>query len=157
MWQWIGCNSSAIQGVAAVGIVVLTALTLYVLVGYAADTKRIAKASVHQVENAQKPFLAVRQQENVPNQVGGWIVENQGFGPALNITCRYRHNAEDIVRQMYCLAPNTPRSLHNDFANAVGTPEGFSIRYESLSKQSYETFISWEAGAMKTEFRKVQV
>jgi len=38
----------------------------------------------------------------------------------------------------------------------VGTPEGFTIRYESLSKQLYETFISWEAGIMKTEFRKVQ-
>jgi hypothetical protein len=154
MWQWITCNSSAIQAAGAGIIVLVSALTLIVLCIYAADTKRIAKASVQQVENAQTPFLAVRQEENVPNQVGGWILENQGFGPALNIVCRYCENQQEVRVYMYSLGPRTPRSLQNHFANARGTPEGFTIEYASLSGKNYETFITWVGQEMKTEFRK---
>src|ERR1700686_3643336 len=130
MWNWIACNSSTIQ-------VVLTLLTLLVLLRYVWDTRRIAKASVQQIENAQAPFLAVRQQEHLEGQVGGWVLENQGFGPALNIVCSYRQNQQDVRVQMYSLGPRTPRSLGNHFANARCTPEGFKIEYESVSGKKY--------------------
>jgi hypothetical protein len=155
MWQWITSNSSVIQAIATAGIVILTLLTLIVLLGYARDTKRIAQASVDQLDNAQMPFLAVRQEENVAGQVAGWVLDNQGSGPAINISYKYNHNGREVVREMHCLGPRTPRSIQNDFANATGSPQGFSIRYESLAKKPYETFISWEAGQMKTDFRKL--
>jgi hypothetical protein len=49
-----------IQAVAAVAIVILTGLTLYVLYGYAADTKKIAKASVEQNILTHRPKLIIR-------------------------------------------------------------------------------------------------
>jgi hypothetical protein len=70
----------SIQAGAAIAIVILTAWTLKVLRDYAADTKKIASASVKQIENSQMPFLAAVQVLNV-----GWVIRNQGFGPAINI------------------------------------------------------------------------
>lgn len=154
MWCWITSNSSAIQAVATVFIAGLTALTLIVLKQYADDTKTIASVSVSQFENSQLPFLAVRQEENVPHQVGGWVLENQGSGPAINISYRYHHNGQEIVRQLPSLGPRTPRSVQNDFANAVASQVGFNIRYESLSGSEYCTLIEWENGVMRTRFEK---
>jgi hypothetical protein len=51
-----------------------------VLRRYAADTKKIAQASVAQTENNQMPFVAL-----VEKYEAGWSVENRGFGCALNI------------------------------------------------------------------------
>ncbi|HTR24766.1 MAG TPA: hypothetical protein VMI10_12345 [Terriglobales bacterium] len=110
---------------------------------------------MQQIDNAQMPFLAVRQQEQLVGQIGGWVLENQGFGPALNILCSYRQNQQDVRFQMYSLGPQTPRSLGNHFANAQGTPEGFKIEYGSVSGKKYETLIIWEAGEMKTQFKKL--
>ena len=75
-----------IQTLAAVSIVILTLLTLIVLRRYAADTKTIADASASQTENCQMPFLAVAMTEGTPAGPGGWIIQNQGFGPAINIS-----------------------------------------------------------------------
>ncbi len=152
--HWIICNSSAIQAVAAVFIVGLTGLTLIVLKQYADDTKTIARVSVSQLESLHLPFLAVRQEENVPHQIGGWVLENQGSGPAINISYRYHHNGQEIVRQLQSLGPRTPRSVQNDFANAVGSQAGFNIRYESLSGSEYCTLIEWENGVMRIRFQK---
>jgi hypothetical protein len=74
-----------IQALDAICLVILTLLTLIILRGYAADTKTIADTSVSQTENSQMPFLAVAMREGDGNAQGGWTVENQGFGPALNI------------------------------------------------------------------------
>jgi hypothetical protein len=67
-----------IQALAAAAIAALTYRTLSVLKKYAEDTQKIAEASVSQIENTQMPFLAVVRRE-------AWTVENQGFGPAINI------------------------------------------------------------------------
>ena len=75
-----------LQALAAVGIVILTLLTLHVLREYASDTKRIAQASVKQTENSQLPFLAVFFQPNTAVDQEGWTVANQGSGPAINIS-----------------------------------------------------------------------
>ena len=144
---------SWVQAFAAIGIVCLTLLTLIVLKGYADDTKTIANASVSQLEHSQMPFLAVRQEPNVPNQVGGWVLENQGYGPAINVSYHYQHHGE-IIRQVPPLAPGTKHGIHNDFAEAIGNPLGFEIQYESLSGLQYHTTVTWnEAGAMRTRFQ----
>jgi hypothetical protein len=147
---------SWIQALAAVGIVGLTLATLMVLKDYAGDTKTIASASASQIENSQMPFLAVRQkeQENVPNQAGGWVLENQGSGPAININYRFHHQGAEIVRHQPPISPGAQRSVHNDFTNATGDPAGFEIRYESLSGLEYRTYITWEAGVMQIRFQR---
>jgi len=66
--------------------VVLTGVTLIVLCVYVYDTRRIAQASVAQAENSQKPFLVLLPKPaEFERHGGGWALENQGFGPAMNI------------------------------------------------------------------------
>jgi hypothetical protein len=75
--------AAVVAASAAVGVTRLTYLTLVVLKEYAADTKKIAEASVSQREDSQMPFLVTAQ-----NQIGAaeWGIFNQGFGPAINIS-----------------------------------------------------------------------
>jgi hypothetical protein len=81
----LGTLPNWIQALAAISIVGLTLITLIVLKHYAADTKTIARASVSQLENSQMPFLAVIMRPNTVHSTGGWGIENQGFGPAINV------------------------------------------------------------------------
>ena len=83
-----------IEAVAALGMLVLTYLTLVVLKDYADDTKTIAKSSASQFENTQMPFLVV-----APKPQNGWVIENQGFGPAINATLADSHLALNELRQ----------------------------------------------------------
>lgn len=147
MWQWITCNSSAIQAVAAVGIVTLTAVTLYVLFGYAADTKRIARASIAQLENAQMPFVNVVQNDLPPHS--GWQLRNQGFGPALNLKCSFVDG-----KHISSLATGEIFMVQNEFPSIVAGRVEADIRYESLSGLEYHTFIKWEGAEMKTQFQR---
>jgi hypothetical protein len=126
-----------IEALAALGLVGLTYLTLVVLRDYAADTKTIAKASASQLENAQKPFLVV-----VPTLQGGWVIENQGFGPAINATWAYTQ-AGKVIRQIPALAVGATHNVQNEFPQLVGNPLGVSIDYESLSGLKYQTLITW--------------
>jgi len=122
-----------IEALAALGIVALTYLTLVVLKDYAADTKTIAKASASQLENAQMPFLVV-----VPQS--GWVIENQGFGPAINATLAYTQTGR-VIRPIPALAPRATHNVQNEFPQLAGKP--LSIDYESLSGARYQTLITW--------------
>lgn len=124
-----------IEALAAVGIVALTYLTLVVLKDYAADTKTIAKASASQLENAQMPFLVV-----VPTLQGGWVIENQGFGPAINATLAYTQTGR-VIRPIPALAPRATHNVQSEFPQLHGKP--LSIDYESLSGARYQTLITW--------------
>jgi hypothetical protein len=112
-----------IEALAALGIVALTYLTLVVLKDYAADTKTIAKASASQLENAQMPFLVV-----VPQN--GWVIENQGFGPAINATLAFTQTGR-VIQPLPALAPGATHNVQNEFPQLHGQP--LSIDYESLS------------------------
>jgi hypothetical protein len=128
---------SWIEAVAALSLVALTYLTLVVLKDYAADTKTIAKASASQLENVQMPFLVV-----VPKLQGGWVIENQGFGPAINATWAYTQ-AGKVIRPIPALAVGATHNVQNEFPQLVGNPLGVSIDYESLSGLKYQTLITW--------------
>jgi len=120
---------------AAVGIVFLTFRTLIVLQGYAANTKKIAEASVNQTENSQLPFLAVAMK---PTDPGGRAIENQGFGPALNISFT-------VGKTTYFKAPlakGDKHHVHNQVNRAVG--EAFEIKYESLSGLKIPHSVTWK-------------
>jgi hypothetical protein len=148
------CDISAvtnwIQAVAAVALVLLTLLTLLVLIRYAADTKRIAEASVSQTENSLMPCLVV-----INRRGEGWAIENQGNGPALNIRFTgYDFGNEPVMKTIPPLGVNAFRMAHNDIAEVFARwPRDFKVEYESLSGKKYATAINME-GVMQAQFIK---
>jgi hypothetical protein len=141
-----------IQTLSAMCIVVLTGWTLKVLRGYAADTKRIADDSASQAERAQIPFVAVSFKEP-----GGYFMQNQGFGPALNIEWTFSGNGGRVHRNMPSLGVRSERFAHNDISTTlVQQHEPFAIDYQSLSLQRYRTVVTIVDGVtMHSEFRKL--
>jgi hypothetical protein len=149
-----------IQAAAGVAIVYFTGRSLVVLKDYAADTKKIAKVGVHQadlslqqIENSQKPFVALV--KKVPDahtqSAGGWFLENQGFGAAVNL--RYTHGFDTSVWDY-----NTPVFGVGQFYHLMRfnidtvRQHEFKIEYESLSGKKYRTSIIWVDGEMKMTF-----
>src|ERR1700691_4938370 len=123
-----------IQAAAAVCLVILTAWTLKVLREYAADTKRIANDSASQAERSQKPFLAIVRTDR------GYSIQNQGYGPAVNIVYRgFGNNAVPFTASVPSLAPGGLHPVHNEFGITFQQHREFSIEYESLSGQRYRT------------------
>jgi hypothetical protein len=140
-----------IEALAALGIVVLTYLTLVVLKDYAAETKKIAKASVSQLENAQMPFLVIVQKPRTADFLGGWVIENQGPGSAINATWSYTQGGR-IVRPIPALGPRAIHSVQNEYPQIVGNQAGIEIDYESLSGLKYQTLITWNEDALVIRF-----
>jgi hypothetical protein len=152
------CN--CLQAITSVLLVFLTGATLYVLWGYAKDTKRIAEDSAAQVERAQMPFLAVVQRLTpaVSSHPDNWFIENQGFGTAINIT-RSRHFNDGRDSEIMSIpSPLYPRGqdhhLDGETAGSMGM-KGFFINYESLSGRKYRTEIVYRNGLLRTVFHKL--
>lgn len=145
-----------LQSVTSLLLVLLTGATLAVLYGYAKDTKRIANDSSTQVERSQMPFLIVVMREGDQNVRSGWILENQGFGPALNVTFSDYREGERHMRPIPPLGVGAKRnSLHNQIDNALAQTQGFEAEYESLSGKRYRTtVIRGDGGALETKFHK---
>jgi hypothetical protein len=136
-----------IQALAAGVIAALTYRTLTVLKKYAKDTQGIAEASVSQLKNTQMPFLALVQRES-------WTLENQGFGPAINIVFDFTQAGRE-PRHITALAPKGLHNIHYFFADALAHPAGVLIQYESLSGLKYSSFLTWnELGEIHTVFEK---
>jgi len=134
---------SWIQAGADVALMVLTGATLWVLKGYAADTKKIAKAS--HPEHSQMPFLTVAWRHSQPTIPAGWELQNQGFGPALNVRFSVHSNEGEEWRSIADMAKGQCRSepefheeirkhLQNGIRNRT-----FTIKYTSLSGLPYVT------------------
>ena len=140
-----------IQALAAICIVGLTLLTLIVLKRYADDTKTIARASVSQLENSQIPFLAVIMRPNTSNSTGGWGIENQGFGPAINVSyCSGQKNA--VLTRLGSMPRGDIRAVHADIEDAFRVTQQILIEYESLSGRKYRTTVASINGEMNTHF-----
>ena len=122
-----------IEALAAVVIVVLTLLTLLVLRDYAADTKTIAKVSLSQAENMQRPFVVLLSKPPELNRHGGgWALENQGFGPAINI----RHSdpgGEEVFRENVRALGRGDFLIMEGFNIDVMPNHVFTAEYDSLS------------------------
>ena len=140
--NWIGALS-------AVALVVLTLLTLLVLKEYATDTKTIAKASASQTEDAQKPFLVLRTKYRPNGEL--WIVENQGFGPAINIRHSEVGGSGGFTENVNPLAKGDCVFLDTFDINVMRN-HVFTVEYESLSGTKYRTVVAWEDGVMRTTF-----
>jgi hypothetical protein len=125
-------------------LLILSFLTLLVLIKYAYDTSQIAKASISQTENSQMPFLAVAMRETMQDRQGGWAIENQGFGPAINIRYSlYDANGAKQWRLTASLAKGAEyRAAHNEISEALRQGREFEIEYESLSGRRYRTVVT---------------
>jgi len=141
-----------IEALSAFALVVLTLLTLLVLRDYAADTKTIAKASASQTEDAQKPFLVLLTKYRITGEV--WTVENQGFGPAINIRHSEAGGSGEFTENVNPLAKGEYVFLDTFDINVMRN-YGFTVEYESLSGTKYRTVVVWEDGVMRTTFLHV--
>ena len=94
-----------VEAVCAILSVLVSTTTLFYLVRYASDTKRLANdtktladIAVRQIDETSVPYLTVRwipEGSIVPGQVhhrssGAWYVLNVGRGPALNLSSMAR-------------------------------------------------------------------
>jgi hypothetical protein len=143
-----------IQAFAAISIVGLTLVTLIVLKDYATDTKRIARASVSQLENAQMPFLALIMRESLPDNPGGWGIQNQGFGPAMNVSFG-SGRSDAAVRHLGSMPTGETQPVHYDIEDAFGLTQQVVIEYESLSGMKYRTIVAKSDDVMNTKFDKL--
>jgi hypothetical protein len=148
---------SWIQAIAAAVIVVLTGWTLKVLREYAADTKKIADASVKQLQSSQMPFLAITMRTTAPGAPAGWVIQNQGFGPAVNIRFTgYTGGNEPVLKSTPPIGVGEDRPLHNDIAQVLARWP-FEVKYESLAGLPYKTTAHMTDIGLQTQFQKTSV
>jgi hypothetical protein len=144
-----------IQALAAVGLVILTLLTLRVLRGYAEDTAKIASTGIAQIEKMDMPFVALLQKPAEQRHQGGWAIENRGSGTAINIRHSEPHGNDGWVQSF-----NRPLSVGDFSFLAINIDvmrnRVFVIEYESLSGKKYRTTVDWPEGAMRTRFAAVE-
>ena len=148
------CWTNWIQAVAAICLVGISGWTLYVLIGYARDTKTIAGNSVKQNENSQMPFIALVEDKE-PGHSSKWLITNQGFGPALNISYS-RCVGSDKPPFLQPLPPLAPSELYRvENADAeLAASVGFEVNYESLSGKKYRTLVKRLNGAWQHSFER---
>ena len=160
---------SRIQALGAVAIVFFTGWTLRVLREYARDTKKIAETGIRQTEHSQEqieqsqmPFLTVAWREREGTTPGGWEIQNQGFGPAMNIRffpC-FTETGE-VWRYITNMAKGAARTdFHNHMDKCLKSREQnrtFTIEYSSLSGMSYRTAVDrLPNGELQTQFHKAE-
>ena len=141
--------SASLQAGAAIALVILTGWTLVVLRRYAADTATIAKVSASQTENSQMPFLAVARMQH------GWVIKNQGFGPAINVLYSggdYGDRARMMSTESLGASDEIP--LQNVIANAFARWNQFDLEYQSLSGRTYKTTITMNDNQLGVQFQK---
>ena len=146
----LGTVSEWIQALAALGIVFLTARTLIVLRGYAADTHHLANHSALQIENAQMPFLAITRNQGGQ---GEWVIANQGFGPAVNVTYHgfTKDEKPEQPNPVHTIAPREVVGFANHF---IRSNRDFVVDYESLAGKKYRSIVT-TAGQPRTDFQRL--
>ena len=152
-------SPEGIEAVTGIALVILTFLTLMVLRGYANDTKIIAiestkqtSHSVTQTENSQRPFLTLILHEGRAGIVGGWKIENQGAGPALNIRYTIPEGAAQVWRTLTSLPVGGLQAYNVDIDAALH--QGLTIEYDSLSGVRYRTVVTGTMNAPLTTFNR---
>jgi hypothetical protein len=97
------------------------------------------------------PFLAVVMRENTIHSSGGWGIENQGFGPAMNSF----FSAPPVGRSIHTVAQGTIIPVHYDVDDAFRAKQPVVLEYESLSGLKYRTTVTLPDGVMQTHFEKL--
>jgi hypothetical protein len=146
--NWIEAGSAVLAAMATVCIAVLTYRTLNVLRVYANDTRRIADDSSQQIERGQMPFVAV-----ATDPTAGLLLENQGFGPAINIQysgCDL--NKEEFKRAVPSLAVKGIFQAHREIFNTFLNNRALEITYTSLRGKKYRSIVKRTGMTMETIF-----
>lgn len=85
---------------------------------------------------------------------GGWAIENQGFGPAINIRHSDAGGGDQFRENVRALARGDFFFLEV-FNIDVMRNHVFTAEYESLSGTKYRTVVAWPDGVMRTTFLHV--
>jgi hypothetical protein len=166
--------SPAIQAIASILGFILGCATLYYLIGYAKDTKRLADVSVRQLDDACIPYITVRfipRNAKVPGtdvtSEGAFYVRNLGRGPALNLASEARKRdgsavdsidasqfgwiegelGADLMDSYFLLGPGAQRILKSNHV--------LELTYESLTGCRYVSRISEGSGGTKVQFDRL--
>jgi hypothetical protein len=83
---------------------------------------------------------------------GGWALENQGFGPAMNIRNSDIGGGGQFRENVRALA-KTDFIILEGFNIDVMRNHVFTAEYESLGGRRYRTVVQWRDGIMRTTFR----
>jgi hypothetical protein len=175
---------SWIQAISAVILVLATIATLIVLLGYAADTKRIAensikqasaslaqasastdqanasneqaKISAQQLEDAQTPFIGLVLAPS-PTSQSAWAIRNQGAGVAINIMhSRWGgHGKAPIMSWAPSLGVGELHFIGREDGNLCETLDGFTVEFESLAGKRYRTNFIRQNTELKTRFERL--
>jgi len=142
--QWATNNSAGIQAIAALIASFVGLAGFGVLCKYALDTRTIARATDFQGKDNVLPFLAlnlvaVRQGQHL--SCDEWRLENQGFGPAINV--KYRMFDVPLPKQKLSIMQGTESAVCDTttqegirFSNNMRTNRDFIVEYESIAGES---------------------
>lgn len=155
------CNSAGIQAVASSVAAVFAISGFIVLAIYAYDTRTIANATAVQVKDKVMPFLALAL---VPSDLGGgmqWKVQNQGFGPAINVKHWLLENPmpsqrPSIMQGADALICASEGDDGLRFAKSLKAGNGFRIEYESIAGEHFRsTFKIVDAQRVDVKFENL--
>lgn len=158
--QWLNANSGAVQAIAGVVIVLLTASLVGATVWYVRLTHKIARASIEQSEAQQKPCLILRatrrdDMDAILDPPMAAVVEdgtlrlmNIGNGPAIHVEFDFRRIQQNRLVSSRGMIPNLDRGAQWDTPLATGllTAENprLIVTYGSLSGTQYRTRITFD-------------
>jgi hypothetical protein len=124
---------------------------------YVRATNQLVRSALNQTENTQRPFLALTLKEP---EVGdhhlprGWGLENQGYGPAMNIRHSEPAGNDGWVENVNPIKGGDFALVRN-FDPGVMQHHAFTVEYESLSGTKYQTIVQWREGIKQTLFVKI--
>jgi hypothetical protein len=141
-----------VQTIAQVILAFITGWTLRVLIGYAADTKAIAKNSSEQIESSQLPFIALV--ESGERGDTPWAIKNLGKGPALNVSYSRVVNNSTAQHRVSPLAPSAAYHVTREDED-LSANDGFKVEYQSLSGRKYRTTVKKTNGERVHTFKEI--
>jgi len=161
--QWATVNSVAIQAMSALAAAAVGVLGFAVLCKYAWDTRTIAKATAIQARDRVLPFLALNlvAANDGPFRWDEWRLENQGFGPAINI--KHWLFDDPVPRQRLSIMQGTDARICDTttedgrlFTENMRARRGFVVEYESIAGEHLRsTFRLMDATGVSVEFENL--
>ncbi|MGB8496076.1 MAG: hypothetical protein WCE53_16880 [Candidatus Acidiferrum sp.] len=144
-----------IQTITQVVLALVTMGALIVLIGYARDTKTIAKNGSEQIESSLLPFIALVEREESGHS-SNWAIKNLGKGPALNIY--YSRSLSNDKPKMQAITPLAPSAQYfvENADEDLTTKGSFTVDYESLSGKKYRTTVRRIRGERTHSFQRLE-
>ena len=146
---------SRIDPTLILGIVslVINAITLYFLILYARDTRRLAndtrtlaKSSLQQLTFSERPFIAwISQYDDDDDLVIGYA-HNQGSGPALDLEGTLRFNGEHGPSDYSIGCLPAGEKFHFKIGGHSSNVASVRFKYKSISGHPWRTEVTLSGG-----------